>query len=507
MIETSEEQRPFAPAARGSREPVGRLAYSLRRARHFGTGWAFASVAASMLASGVLWESAGTIVAAGWYLLAMPVPLLALAAIRHSELTTRRLLEEALAVGGDRTASGTDADLIDEARSRLGALRHEQHGRRRAESTLDALPEAVIRLDAAGTVEFVNAAARALLDPPAGDCHGRPLRDALLLDAPDLADVAGQLLNRARHDGRAHRVDAVMTLRHRERAVFDLECTLTPLADLPGAQRGYALVLRRAAGPLASQTPAAVASPIPAQAKAIEDRWELALRPAVPTNPNGPSDAYCEAVVVDRAAVAPFADDCAAAGARRAIDGWAVAATLGALASGRAPGLAGVLAVRLSAESLADESTLERCIAEVRAAGPVRERLCFEFEESALRHHPEHAGYFVAAVKALGCKVAIAEFGLGNGACRLLKQLPVDYLKINGMLVRNLTQSSIDYEVVRGVSRVAQALRIETIATGVADSATHEALRSLGINFAQGRAVSPAEPATTVRRPAREAGA
>jgi predicted signal transduction protein with EAL and GGDEF domain len=77
---------------------------------------------------------------------------------------------------------------------------------------------------------------------------------------------------------------------------------------------------------------------------------------------------------------------------------------------------------------------------------------------------------------------------------QLLKKLHVDHLKIHEDFVRNITNNSVDYEVVLGISRVAKTLRINTIASGVSNLATREVLRGMGVDYAQGFLVEAPRP-------------
>ncbi|MSR14345.1 MAG: EAL domain-containing protein [Gammaproteobacteria bacterium] len=135
---------------------------------------------------------------------------------------------------------------------------------------------------------------------------------------------------------------------------------------------------------------------------------------------------------------------------------------------------------------------------ELKEAETGTTRLCFEIEDSHQIQEWDRACTFVATVKNLGCDVALDGFGLGTHSFQLLKKLHVDYLKISEGFVSEVTHNSVDYEVVLGLSRIAKALKIRTIAGGVGSLATRDILRGMGIDFAQGYLLEPPPALSTV---------
>ena len=180
-----------------------------------------------------------------------------------------------------------------------------------------------------------------------------------------------------------------------------------------------------------------------------------------------------------------------------AIDRWFVKATIDALRRRHAV-LADfdTIGISVSAQSVLDDDFLQYVVPLIESLKNSRDRLCFEIAESHLIKQWDRACTFVATVKGLGCRVALDGFGVGLHSFQLLKKLHVDYLKIHPEFVRNVAHNSLDYEVILGIARVAKALRIRTIATGVNNFATRDHLRSMGIDFAQGFLVEQARPLT-----------
>ena len=106
----------------------------------------------------------------------------------------------------------------------------------------------------------------------------------------------------------------------------------------------------------------------------------------------------------------------------------------------------------------------------------------------------------IAMLRDLGCRLAVDDFGTGYSSFSYLKRLPVDYLKIDGSFIRELTRSRVDQTLVRMIGEVAKAADLETVAEYVESAAALRLLAKYGIDYAQGfyigRAV--AQPAETV---------
>ncbi|MHB2000298.1 MAG: EAL domain-containing protein [Solirubrobacteraceae bacterium] len=178
----------------------------------------------------------------------------------------------------------------------------------------------------------------------------------------------------------------------------------------------------------------------------------------------------------------PAAERC---GLVRGIDRLVLAeaiALLGAeLAERRTP-----VAVNLSALSVAGKGTLELIEALLAEHRVEPERLIVEVTETAAIADMKRAAAFCAALRSLGCGVALDDFGSGFSSFRYLKRLPFDYLKIDGDFVRSLTRSRDDQLVIQALVRVARGMGKRTIAEYVGDEQTIELLRSFGVDYGQG---------------------
>ncbi len=152
------------------------------------------------------------------------------------------------------------------------------------------------------------------------------------------------------------------------------------------------------------------------------------------------------------------------------------------------------VAVNLSALSACDPGTLEYIKGELEHNGVDPTRLVVEITETAAIADIEQAKALCRGLQALGCDVALDDFGAGFGSFYYVKHLPFRYLKIDGDFIRELTVSCQDRLIVRALVEVARGMNMKTIAEFVADEATMELLRELGVDYAQGYRVGRPAP-------------
>jgi EAL domain-containing protein (putative c-di-GMP-specific phosphodiesterase class I) len=169
------------------------------------------------------------------------------------------------------------------------------------------------------------------------------------------------------------------------------------------------------------------------------------------------------------------------------VDRWVVHNTLGALAR-NAFQLARdrSLAINISGQTLGDPLFLEFVVECLDQTGVAPEQVCFEIAESAVIGNLEHARRFVGVLHGLGCKFTIDDFGSGVGALSSLKNLPLDYLKLDGSFIRNLAGDSVSQTMVTAMIALARKLNFKIIAEQVEDSAALDAARKIGVDYVQG---------------------
>ena len=120
--------------------------------------------------------------------------------------------------------------------------------------------------------------------------------------------------------------------------------------------------------------------------------------------------------------------------------------------------------------------------------------ICFEITETVAITNLERANILMNQLKALGCSIALDDFGSGMSSLTYLKNLPIDYLKIDGSFVTNITHDEIDYAAVECFNHISQIMQIETIAEFVENQEILQLLQQIGVDFAQGYGIERPKP-------------
>lgn len=157
------------------------------------------------------------------------------------------------------------------------------------------------------------------------------------------------------------------------------------------------------------------------------------------------------------------------------------------------------VSINLSAQSIGDERILES-LRDAIEAGVDPGDVIFEITESAAMGNMDEARTFAQALIDLGCELALDDFGTGFGSFSYLKHLPARYLKIDMEFVREMVFNETDRQVVNSIAKVAHSLGKLTIAEGVEDAATLQALREFGVDRVQGYFVGRPHPLSAMQR-------
>ena len=152
------------------------------------------------------------------------------------------------------------------------------------------------------------------------------------------------------------------------------------------------------------------------------------------------------------------------------------------------------IAINCSSLSITDGKMLAQIERALTLARIDPAQLVIEVTETAAISDMARAGAFCAGVQALGCAVALDDFGAGFGSFQYLKHLPFEYLKIDGDFIRGLSASLKDQLVVKALVELARGMGKQTIAEFVGDRATVELLREYGVDYAQGFEVGRPHP-------------
>ncbi len=142
--------------------------------------------------------------------------------------------------------------------------------------------------------------------------------------------------------------------------------------------------------------------------------------------------------------------------------------------------------INLSGQSLGDQDFLRFVIDKFRERQVPPGKICFEITETATIANLSSATDFIATLKKLGCYFALDDFGSGLSSFAYLKNLAVDFLKIDGMFVKDTVDDPTDLAVVISINQIGHAMGKKTIAEFVENEAILEKLREIGVDYAQG---------------------
>jgi diguanylate cyclase (GGDEF)-like protein len=171
------------------------------------------------------------------------------------------------------------------------------------------------------------------------------------------------------------------------------------------------------------------------------------------------------------------------------IDRWVVSQALGALAHYRSDGdprTGYTLSINLSGTSLNDDRFLEFLVNELQTYDLSPGSVCFEITETAAISNLANVVHFMKEFRLRGCQFSLDDFGSGLSSFMYLKNLPVDYLKIDGQFIQNVTTDRVDRSMVEAITQIGHAMGIKTIAERVETAEVLDCLAAIGVEYAQG---------------------
>jgi len=183
-------------------------------------------------------------------------------------------------------------------------------------------------------------------------------------------------------------------------------------------------------------------------------------------------------------------------GLMRRLDRWVVDNALASLTElpAEARGRISLCTLNLSALSLGDESFLD-FLDEAVARSPVDPaRLCFEITETAAVENLPQAQRLMKTLAGRGCRFALDDFGSGMSSYGYLKDLPVDFLKIDGTFITDMVTDRLDRAMIASIQQVAQLLGLATVAECVSSRAACDLLAEMGVDYGQGNWIAPPRP-------------
>ena len=175
------------------------------------------------------------------------------------------------------------------------------------------------------------------------------------------------------------------------------------------------------------------------------------------------------------------------------VDRWVIRKIFRYMALEQSSGSGGFhYAINISGISLGDEFFADFVLGELTEAGVAPSRVQFEITETSAINNLDRALVFIHKLRAAGCSFALDDFGRGASSLAYLRQLPVDYLKIDGSFVRNMLEDEIDSAMVSTVDHLAKRMGISTIAEFAETPELLEKLRVMGVDYAQGFGIAAA---------------
>lgn len=177
------------------------------------------------------------------------------------------------------------------------------------------------------------------------------------------------------------------------------------------------------------------------------------------------------------------------------IDRWVVKTLFERLQS--YPGLSaelGICSINVSGQSLADPEFLAYVSTILADNKVAARRLCFEITETAAISSLPNALRFIGSIKKFGCRFSLDDFGSGLSSFAYLKTLPVDYLKIDGVFVKDIINDAADFAMVKSIHDIGKAMGKTTIAEFVEREEIKIALAHIGVDYVQGYSVGPPRP-------------
>lgn len=152
--------------------------------------------------------------------------------------------------------------------------------------------------------------------------------------------------------------------------------------------------------------------------------------------------------------------------------------------------------INLSGQTLSNKQIMNIIIQYIQKSGIDPTRICFEITETAMIANLNAAIKCIEKIRKLGCKIALDDFGSGVSSFAYLKNLPVDYLKIDGVLVREIVEDPINFAMIEAIIQIGKIMKLEIVAEYVENDAISNKLQNTGIDYLQGYGIAIPIPLT-----------
>jgi EAL domain-containing protein (putative c-di-GMP-specific phosphodiesterase class I) len=156
----------------------------------------------------------------------------------------------------------------------------------------------------------------------------------------------------------------------------------------------------------------------------------------------------------------------------------------------------GAFSINISGNSLTEDDFMEFVLEQFNESRLPTSKICFEITETAAIGNLDEVIEFMEKMKVIGVQFSLDDFGTGLSSYSYLRNLPVDYLKIDGVFVKDIKTNPNDYAVVKSINEIGHFMGKKTIAEYVENDEILEILREIGVDFAQGYGVGRKIPIT-----------
>jgi diguanylate cyclase (GGDEF)-like protein len=237
-----------------------------------------------------------------------------------------------------------------------------------------------------------------------------------------------------------------------------------------------------------------------------ENRLRLYVQPILPLNPHTAADSHYEMLLRmlddDGELVLPMAFIPAAEryNLMTSIDRWVIGAAFSAFHQlfPHAPNDHSLCTINLSGQSLCDEKILDLIERQFILNKVPYAAICFEITETAAITNLTEAIRFIQTLKAKGCKFSLDDFGSGLSSFTYLKNLPVDFLKIDGAFVKDMESDPMDRAMVESINHIGHVMGLKTIAEFVESEWIYERLKLIGVDYVQGNWLIEPQPLSSL---------
>lgn len=152
------------------------------------------------------------------------------------------------------------------------------------------------------------------------------------------------------------------------------------------------------------------------------------------------------------------------------------------------------VAINLSGHSMGNREFIQFLLTRLQESPIPCDKICLEITETAAMSNMNQAIEFFSQLKALGCLIALDDFGSGLSSFGYLKKLPVDIVKIDGIFVRDIDVNEMDHLMVRSINDLAKQMGKRTVAEFVENTCIIDRLMDLGVDYAQGYIIGKPKP-------------